>query len=407
MRLLKNRLNIYIVSAYHIPDNAAQANRILSYANGIHQLRHSVTILQIIPFDLASGNKLNDHVDGVPVIYFSKSENNNIFYYKLLSIIGLFKSMFYLIKKSRSEKIDVIILQSENVIDRILYFFVKKFTGSILIADISEYPYFLFKEYTNLIKRINAYLRFYLDLHIYDGVYFISSFIKQYFLRYNKHIISRIIPITVDTERFKENKMPAVTLKEPYLAFCGNLYGEKDGVGILIDAFNQIHLEFPEFNLVLIGDNSDKKKLHTILSKIETHGLSENVIFTGMIHRDKIPALLSNATLLLLARPGNKQAEGGFPTKLGEYLATGHPVVVTKVGDIPEYIVDGINGFLAEPGNAQSFAMKTIEALSDVNHLKKVGYEGFKLAKEQFDYKVIALKMVEFMSELLDKRNSD
>jgi glycosyltransferase involved in cell wall biosynthesis len=314
------------------------------------------------------------------------------------------QSAFYIIKKSRIEKINVIILQSENVIDRIVYFFIKKISGSLLVADISEYPYFLFRDYTNLIKRLNAYIRFYLDLYIYDGVYFISSFIKQYFLRYNKHIISRIIPITVDIERFKENKMPAVTLKEPYLAYCGSLYGEKDGVSILIDAFNQIHLKFPEYNLVLIGDNSDKKKLHTILSKIESHGLSENVIFTGMMLRDEIPALLSNATLLLLSRPGNKQAEGGFPTKLGEYLATGNAVIVTRVGDIPDYLVDGMNGFLAEPGNAQSFAMKTIEALSDMNRMKKVGDEGFKLAKEQFDFKAIAFKMVEFIYELLDKR---
>ena len=49
--------------------------------------------------------------------------------------------------------------------------------------------------------------------------------------------------------------------------------------------------------------------------------------------------------MLVLARPDNIQAKGGFPTKLGEYLATGNPVVVTKVGEIPNYLIDGVNAF--------------------------------------------------------------
>ncbi len=54
--------------------------------------------------------------------------------------------------------------------------------------------------------------------------------------------------------------------------------------------------------------------------------------------------------------PDSKQAQGGFPTKLGEYLATGNPVCATTVGEIPDYLVDGESVYFAVPGSVDSFA---------------------------------------------------
>lgn len=293
-------------------------------------------------------------------------------------------------------------LQSENLIDRIVYYFLKKFSGSILISDISEYPYFLFDNFKNPVKKLNAHLRFMLDLRIYDGIFFISTYIQQFFLRYNQRITSEIIPITVDTDRFREVADPGIKINGPYLAFCGSLYGDKDGIEILIDAFDQIHQRFKNYKLVLIGDNSDNKQLANVLARIDRYNLADSVIFTGLVHRDVVPGILSNATMFLLARPGNKQAEGGFPTKLGEYLAAGKAVVVTRVGDIPKYFTDGMNSFIAEPGDANSFALKSMEALADHDSLSKVGYEGLRLAEHHFHYMVIAKKMIDFMNSLLN-----
>ena len=67
-----------------------------------------------------------------------------------------------------------------------------------------------------------------------------------------------------------------------------------------------------------------------------------------------MPKYLCNAKLLALARPDSIQAQGGFPTKLGEYLATGRPVVVTKVGEIPDYLEDGVNAFLSDINSGYS-----------------------------------------------------
>jgi glycosyltransferase involved in cell wall biosynthesis len=102
--------------------------------------------------------------------------------------------------------------------------------------------------------------------------------------------------------------------------------------------------------------------------------------------------------VLALARPRSLQAQGGFPTKLGEYLATGNPVVVTKVGDIPLYLTDNETAFLAEPNDVDSFAKKIEFVLSNPDIAMKVGEAGKRLTQEVFNYKYQANNIVEFIS---------
>ena len=95
--------------------------------------------------------------------------------------------------------------------------------------------------------------------------------------------------------------------------------------------------------------------------------IENKVIITGSVKRNEIPALLCNSDILALARPDNKQAEGGFPTKLGEYLATGNLVVVTNVGEIGLFLEDRKNAFISEPGSPEKFSEKLREALLNDN----------------------------------------
>jgi len=90
---------------------------------------------------------------------------------------------------------------------------------------------------------------------------------------------------------------------------------------------------------------------------------------------------------------------GNFPIKIGEYLATGVPIVVTSVGEIPLFVKDGESGFLAEPDNAKAFAKKMEEVLADPNRSKKIGQAGKKIAQTFFDYKIQAGIMAEYIAE--------
>ena len=118
----------------------------------------------------------------------------------------------------------------------------------------------------------------------------------------------------------------------------------------------------------------------------------------------KIPDFLQKSAVLVLARPDNIQAKGGFPTKLGEYLATGRPVLVTTVSDIPIYIKHKQNGFLARPGSAVDFAEKLEDILSDYDMAERVGVEGKKLANTHFNNIYQAKRIIEFIDRVRNQK---
>jgi glycosyltransferase involved in cell wall biosynthesis len=124
--------------------------------------------------------------------------------------------------------------------------------------------------------------------------------------------------------------------------------------------------------------------------------LKKRIVFYGPVERDKIPSLLMEAFILCLARPKSVQAQGGFPTKLGEYLITGNPVVVTKVGEIPKYLKDNESAFLAEPGDVSSFSDKLEYVINNYEEALKVGKKGKEVALKNFNYLVQAKKMIEY-----------
>jgi len=207
-----------------------------------------------------------------------------------------------------------------------------------------------------------------------------------------------VIPMTVEPERFMQC---ADTIAEAgrYIAYCGDMTGIKDGVPILVDAFRLIAEKHPDVKLYLIGD-ARRGDLERLQQKVAEYGLRNRVVFTGPVSRDRMPAYLCSASLLALARPDSLQAQGGFPTKLGEYLATGKPVVVTAVGEIPDYLTDGVHAFVAEPGSAEKFAEKLNEALSHPARAAEAGLAGRELTRTVFNYRVQADQIIAFIKSL-------
>lgn len=134
--------------------------------------------------------------------------------------------------------------------------------------------------------------------------------------------------------------------------------------------------------------------------------IKDSINFTGVVPAKQMPQVLKNATVLALDRPDSLQAQCGFPTKLGEYLLTENPVVVTKVGDIPLFLKDGETALLAEERNPQEFASKLIWALEHNEEAAKIGKAGALVALRQFNYLSETKKIVDEI-KILTANNSD
>ena len=147
--------------------------------------------------------------------------------------------------------------------------------------------------------------------------------------------------------------------------------------------------------LELIG-SAPEKDIIRLMNKVESLDLNDVISFLGSKKADEIPSILANSDLMVLARPDNNQAKAGFPTKLGEYLASGKPVVITKTGEISKYLTDNISAYLSEPGDINDFAGRIIIALKDKN-AEKIGLNGLEIANRNFNYKLYGKKILEII----------
>lgn len=206
------------------------------------------------------------------------------------------------------------------------------------------------------------------------------------------------LPMTVDLSRFN-NITDTDAFVKPYIGYTGVLSNQKDGVDVLIKAFARVADKYPSLQLCLAGFYSYDVPVQEKL--IADFGLQERIHYIGTLKRDQIPPFICNASVLVLSRPDSHQAQGGFPTKLGEYLATGNPVCVTKVGEIPDYLEDNVSAFMAEPGDVDSFANALDRALCDEANAKRVGANGRKVAEENFDAEKQAKRLLQFLKDNL------
>ncbi len=257
----------------------------------------------------------------------------------------------------------------------------------------SEYPELHIESEPWLIRQIfKAYIATCKKL---DGLFPISFALKDYFM--SKGIAEekiQVINMTVAPSRFVGLKKENVTDK--YIAYCGAVSNYKDGVDVLIKAFAIVANHIPDIKLYIIGGFPFKKDKEEDYALVDSLGLNERVVFTGTIPRELMPQMLKNAEVLVLARPDNIQAKYGFPTKLGEYLLTGNPVVVTRVGDIPQFLKDGESAYIAEPGNVEDIAHKMIDAVSSPA-AKEIGQNGADVAMREFNSETESKKIIKFI----------
>lgn len=260
--------------------------------------------------------------------------------------------------------------------------------GVRVFHERTEHPEVIKLKFTNLKKYYKASTKL-------SGVFAISTPIRDFFVRkgvapQNVHVIN----MTVDPSRFEGLEKEQVS---DYIAYCGTASNNKDGVDELIKAFAIVHKTHPTIKLYIIGATPSKADEAGNQKLISDLGIRDFVVFTGRIPAQQMPQILKNAKVLALDRPKNMQADYGFPTKLGEYLLTENPVVVTKVGTIPDFLEDGVSALMAEERNPSEFASKICWALEHPEEAAIIGRAGKDVAIQYFNAQIEGVKMFNIM----------
>jgi len=402
--IMKNIKSIDCVILFNDPFPIGQAatNRIISIAKGLNENGIRSTLLILRATEKSTGNfnpNAKGTYDGIDYEYLSKTT------LKANTKLGKIKQMFFSRLKfcirifNLRKSTDVIIYPLDSLSLLILLRFLIFLSNIKVLRHVDEYPpYILIPE-----KYSSIYIRIYqlLFYRSVDAVLPMTKKLDDYYKAISPRTIPFLhLPMTVEVDRFTNNQEREKCFE--YVTYCGNLgHNNKDGLPELIHAFSIVNIKYPKVKLKIIGSSRTEKDIIILKKLVQQLSLNESVLFTGSLSREEIPKHLCNSKVLVLSRPNNKQAEAGFPTKLGEYLATGKPVVATSVGEIPYYLTDRISAFIAKPSNYMDFGNKIIEVLDDYEFALKVGQAGREVALQHFDYRIQGKILSHFIKTIL------
>jgi colanic acid/amylovoran biosynthesis glycosyltransferase len=165
---------------------------------------------------------------------------------------------------------------------------------------------------------------------------------------------------------------------------------EKKGHWYGLLAFERICRDFPHVVLrMIIGGRTPRENEHVLRMRrfIEEKGIVDKVEWCGFLSYDRYLESIRSAHIFLqpsvLAEDGD--AEGGAPVTITELSASGMPVVATRHCDIPQVVLDGRSGLLAEERDVDGLATLLARICASPQTWEGMGRAGRAHVEDRFD----------------------
>lgn len=170
-----------------------------------------------------------------------------------------------------------------------------------------------------------------------------------------------IVPLGFELDAFaRESRRPGgfraalgLPRDTPLVGAVGRLVKIKN-LHLFLDAAALIRGRAPSTQFVLVGDGDLRQPLEDYAAAL---GLADAVTFTGW--RRDLPAIYADLDVLVISSDNE-----GTPASLIEAMATGCPVVATRVGGVPDLLGDGARGRLVPANDAAALAAAILATLS-------------------------------------------
>jgi glycosyltransferase involved in cell wall biosynthesis len=128
------------------------------------------------------------------------------------------------------------------------------------------------------------------------------------------------------------------------------------------------------------------RKLKTL---IHTYNLEKNISLAGNASLDQMLALYSEASIMVMT-----SFQETAPLVISEAMATGTPVIASRISGIPAMVAENTSGFLIHPHDPADIADKIVTLLDDRPLRKKFGEESRRIATSRWKNDVIINKLI-------------
>lgn len=382
---MKTSKHIVYLGNFDFPYGFAEVQKIILISKGLILAGDSVTVI------CARGihNPLNypdlkatGEFQGIKYVYTSGDPfyNKSFFKRNILKIRGAINQFRYLRNLKKNDSLDYAILSTHSFYAVLHYTILAKLLRFKTALNYVEFYSKVDKKWYQINSWFNDKMFDRYAPVLTDSILPISEFLINHLQKIAPGKKYLKIPNLTDFDKY----LGCDTLKgDTYFLFCGHTnYSEI--IKFNIDSFCLLHNNSACLYLVI---NGDEDKIQEIKEYINGTPYKDQIKLFSKLSEKQLYTYYKNAIALLIPLRPTFQDVARFPHKIGEYLASGNPVVSTNYGEVKNYFKDKDNMLLAESYDATQFADKMQYVIDHPDEAKMIGINGQNLAAEKFNYK--------------------
>ncbi len=182
--------------------------------------------------------------------------------------------------------------------------------------------------------------------------------------------------------------LPAESL---LIGYVGRLTKNK-GVDILIQAAARLIIDFPHLHWIIVGGGPDRQDLECLVASLN---LSSVVSFVGVAPRDAVYSAFKGFDIAVAP-----SREEGFGLTALEAMASGVPLVASRVDALSEVVLDGATGLLFEPENADDLAQSLQKLIKNPALREELSSAGVTHATRTYDKPIFQRRVSNMLQRL-------
>jgi colanic acid/amylovoran biosynthesis glycosyltransferase len=210
----------------------------------------------------------------------------------------------------------------------------------------------------------------------------------------------RVVRCGVDTRAFAFTPRRSRTL--PHMILSVAALRDYKGLDHLIRACALLRNSVPEQRFVcrIVGEGPERRALQQL---IQESGLDDSVLLMGACEEREVRALLENSDTFVLpsvvARNGYMD---GIPVALMEAMATGVPVIASRLSGIPELVCDGDTGLLVPSCRADAIHDAILRCWDEPARAAQRAVRARQIVERDYDVNRNARRLAALFEEVLD-----
>lgn len=395
---MNNRKHIIYLGCSGFPYGLAEIQKMTLISKSLVEAGNDVTIIckrgmrskAMYPDMKAKGNH-----EGINYIYTPGTPFRSESFIKrnFLKVKGVINEILLLRKMKHNNKIDYAILSTHSFYAILYYYILSKLYGFKTVLNYVEYYSGVKKEWYELDKWFNDKMYDKFAPGLVDAIFPISEFLIDDIKKTAPSKKYLKVPVLTDFERYK-----GVEIKQaqPYFLFCGaaNYF---EVVQFIIDSFAELGASSAFLFLVI---NGSENHIAVIREYINNSVCKDRIKLMSRLSDQELNTYYKNALALLIPLRPTLQDRARFPHKIGEYLASGVPVISTNYGEVHHYFTDMENMLIADTYNTKLFADKMRFVIGNETEAKKIGSNGRNMGLDHFEYRIYGEKIMAFLDDV-------